>query len=95
MPALLLALVLGSGAYLLGKGSGEDLGEAERLGRVAGVAHGKAKGTRRGARVGRSAGLARGFDATYETAYRRAYRQAFDEAGLAAPARREIKVSLP
>ncbi len=91
----LVALLLGIGAFLIGKDSGQDLNQARTLGETAGTTSGRAEGRKRGFEAGYRAGRADGFLLTYAPAYKRAYQAQFDEVGLEAPGRREIKVTMP
>lgn len=92
---LLACLVVGVGAYLIGKGSGDDAGAASQEGETAG----KQAGAIDGAAKGYPAGFVKGRDAGFEKAYVRAYKinykRAFEQAGLDVPADKDIDVPEP
>ena len=92
---VLACLVVGIGAYLIGKGSGVDAGVASQEGETAG----KQAGALAGAAKASSAGFVKGRDAGFEKAYVRSYRlnykRAFEQAGLEVPADKDIDVPEP
>jgi hypothetical protein len=79
---VLLAAGVGTGAYFLGKSSGEDLDAARAEGAAEGREAGADVGTRRGFREGFREGREEAFDTAFEATYRGAYRKALQEAGL-------------
>ena len=93
--AIVVALLLGFGGYLVGKNGGEDLGQARALGEASGEEQGRHLGHRRGFKSGFRAGARQGFAAAFAPAYKAAYVGAIEEAGLEAPAPRDIKVVDP
>jgi hypothetical protein len=66
---------IGTGTYLLGSSSGDDLDAA----RAVGNRQGQVIGERSGRRVGRAQGADRAYRAGYRSAYRRAYRSVYEE----------------
>jgi len=92
---VLAALAVGVGTYALGKGSGEDLAEAQKLGAVEGTAAGQSAGKAQGLHSGLKAGRKAGLRETYPGAYRQAYVEAFTQRGLDAPGNASIKVVEP
>jgi hypothetical protein len=94
--AIVLASVLvGTGAFLLGKGSGTDVEQAKLGGAAAGKQAGAIEGAARGYSAGFRKGQARGFRKAYVPAYRLYYKRAFEQAGLDVPGSRQIEVPLP
>lgn len=92
---LLIALMVGAGGYLLGKGSGDDVDTARLQGEFAG----KQAGAIAGATKGYAAGFAKGrdlaFRASYAASYRRNYRRAYENAGMDPPDAKNIEVPKP
>lgn len=93
LAGVIVAIALGAGGYMVGKNSGEDLEAARAAGASAGKAAGEKRGQSRGFRAGFTKGNSLGFTASYNQAYRRAYVKTWEEAGLEAPAKKDIKVS--
>jgi hypothetical protein len=90
-----VAIAIGVGAYLIGKGSGEDLDAAHVAGAEAGQSKGVAAGTARGYAVGFKRGREKAFERAYAPAYRESYTAAFEEAGLEAPTSEQIAIPSP
>ncbi len=92
---VLVSLVVGVGAFLIGRSTGDDLEKArlegETAGRQAGAIEGAAEGYAAGFRKGRE----RGFRKAYVPAYRTYYKRALEQAGLDVPASKEIDVPAP
>lgn len=86
-----LIAVVGAGAYLAGRSTGEDLGEAREQAAAAGEKQGAELGKWEGYRQGFRAGRERGFGQTYAESYREAYFRQFENAELKPPER----VSVP
>jgi hypothetical protein len=80
--AVCLVLALAGAGYLLGRASGEDLGDARSTGRAAGLNTGAVAGEKRG----RQEGARDGFRVGYENGYRSAY----EAAGLDAPKKVDV-----
>jgi hypothetical protein len=89
---LALALVIGTGAFVYGKSTGEDLEAARAAGAKAGHRKGAAEGATEGYAAGFGKGHKIGFGTAYPQAYRQSYAETFEEAGLQAPRAREIRV---
>jgi flagellar biosynthesis/type III secretory pathway protein FliH len=90
---LLVAGAAGTGAYLYGKSTGEDLDAAREEGTAAGQEQGATKGAEQGYAQGFEEGREQAYDESYGAAYREAYLRAFDEAGLERP--EKVKVPGP
>ena len=90
--AVLAALAIGVGGYLIGKGTGEDLDAARVEGATAGKRAGAAKGSAKGFSVGFKNGRETAYKKKYGRAYKKSYAKAFEEAGLEPPKARDIDV---
>jgi hypothetical protein len=73
--AVIAAGVLGTGAYFVGRATGDDIDAA----RSAAQREGQAVGEQRGRKSGLRAGKRDGYSDAYRKAYRRAYRSAFEK----------------
>lgn len=93
LAGVIVAIALGAGGYAVGKNSGEDLEAARVAGTSAGKAAGENRGQARGFRAGLTKGKSLGFAVSFNQAYKRAYIETWEEAGLDAPAKKDIKVS--
>jgi hypothetical protein len=91
----LLVVVLGVGAYLFGRSSGEDLDQARATGAAVGDRQGAASGRRAGYRHGFRSGLEATFEAAYVQAFRRAYQAEFENADLKPPDRIAVPATEP
>lgn len=89
---ILASAVLGIGGYLVGKGTGEDMDAARSEGQAAGKKAGTSKGTARGFKVGFKRGKEKGYERAFAPAFKNGYVKAFEDAGLAAPKKKEIEV---
>lgn len=92
---ILVALLVGGGAFLYGKSTGVDLEAARLQGAQAGQAKGAAKGAARGYAVGLKRGRERGFSQTYPKSFKKSYKEAFENAGLEPPNAQDIAVKGP
>lgn len=92
---ILVAVIVGGGAFLYGKSTGEDLDAARLQGAQAGRAKGAEKGAARGYVMGLEQGRKKGFEQTYPSSFKRSYVDAFEEAGLEAPRAEDIAVKRP
>jgi len=92
---VLASLVLGTGTYLLAKGSGTDVEQASLEGQVAGREAGAIEGAAQGYSAGFRKGRQIGFRKAYVPAYRIYYKRAFEQAGLDPPSSEQIDVPLP
>lgn len=97
LPAFLVSLavaaVLGGGAFLVGKSTGADLGQAEQQGSAVGTAKGAERGGARGYLAGFSRAKKKAYEEVYGKSYRRSYARAYGEAGLDEPELASIEVS--
>lgn len=97
VPALLASLavaaLLGGGAFLAGKSTGADLGQAERQGSAAGTAEGAERGGARGYLAGFSEAKKKAYAKAYGKSYRKSYARTYGEAGLDTPELASIEVS--
>ena len=92
---VLSCLVVGIGAYLIGKGSGDDAGAASQEGETAGKQAGAIDGATKGYPAGFVKGRDTGFEKAYVRAYKVNYKRAFEQAGLEVPADKDIDVPEP
>jgi len=92
---VLASLLLGTGTYLLAKGSGTDVEQASLEGQVAGREAGAIEGAAQGYSAGFQKGRQIGFRKAYVPAYRIYYKRAFEQAGLDPPSSEQIEVPLP
>ena len=92
---VLACLVVGIGAYLIGKGSGDDAGAASQEGETAGKQAGAIDGATKGYPAGFVKGRDKGFEKAYIRAYKVNYKRAFEQAGLDVPADEDIDVPEP
>ena len=92
---VLICLVVGIGAYLVGKGSGDDAGAASQEGETAGKQAGAIDGATKGYPAGFVKGRDAGFEKAYVRAYKLNYKRAFEQAGLEVPADKDIDVPEP
>lgn len=92
---LVLALMIGTAGFFLGRGSGDDLDTA----RLQGEFEGRKAGAIAGASEGYAAGFKKGRDVafrkSYEASYRRNYIRAYEEAGMDPPKAKDIEVPNP
>lgn len=92
---LVLALMIGTAGFFLGRGSGDDLDTA----RLQGEFEGRKAGAIEGASEGYAAGFKKGrdiaFRKSYEASYRRNYIRAYEEAGMDPPKAKDIEVPNP
>ena len=79
------SLVVGIGAYFLGKGTGDDVDTARLEGAAAGKQAGAIEGASKGYAEGFQKGRDAGFEKAYIPAYKLNYKRAFEQAGLDAP----------
>lgn len=91
----LACLVVGIGAYLIGKGSGDDAGAASQEGETAGKQAGAIDGASKGYPAGFVRGRDKGFEKAYIRSYKINYKRAFEQAGLDVPADEDIDVPEP
>lgn len=89
------ALLIGFGAYLLGKGSGEDVDLARLRGEAAGRQAGAVAGATQGYADGFKKGRDVAFKKSYTASYRRNYIRAYEDAGMDAPKNKQIEVPDP
>ena len=89
---LLVAGAFGTGGYLIGSSTGEDLDAARAEGKSVGEEAGAKRGTAKGYAAGFRRGRAKGFERAFAPSYRKSYARAFVDAGLERPARKEIRV---
>ncbi|MBK5233360.1 MAG: hypothetical protein JJE13_10320 [Thermoleophilia bacterium] len=92
---VIAALVVGVGAFFLGKGTGDDVDTARLEGAAAGKQAGAIEGASKGYAAGFQEGRDAGFEKAYIPAYKLNYKRAFEQAGLDAPADDEIDVPDP
>ena len=92
---VLACLVVGIGAYLIGKGSGDDAGAASQEGETAGKQAGAIDGATKGYPAGFVKGRDAGFEKAYVRSYKLNYKRAFEQAGLDVPADKDIDVPEP
>ena len=88
-------LLVGAGAFFIGRGSGDDAEAARQEGEVAGRQAGAIEGATEGYPAGFRKGRARGFRKAYVPAYRTYFKRAYEQAGLDAPPNRKIDVPQP
>lgn len=92
---LLIALLIGAGGYVLGKGSGDDIDQARLEGEFAGKQQGAIEGASRGYAAGFKKGRDLAFRKSYEASYRRNYIRAYENAGMDPPQAKNIEVPKP
>ncbi|MCB8915413.1 MAG: hypothetical protein H6532_06245 [Thermoleophilales bacterium] len=92
---VVIALLVGTGGYLLGKGSGDDLDRAKLEGQFAGKRAGAIAGATKGYAAGFKKGRDVAFRKSYTASYRRNYIRAYDNAGMDAPKAKDIEVPRP
>lgn len=90
-----VALLAGTGAFFLARGSGEDVEQARLEGEVAGRQAGAIEGAAQGYRAGFRQGRRKGYRDAYAPAYRLNYKRAFEQAGLDVPTNQQIELPLP
>lgn len=90
-----VALLIGAGGYLLGKGTGDDLDTARLEGEFAGKRDGAIAGATRGYAAGFRKGRDLAFRKSYAASYRRNYRRAYENAGMDPPRAKDIEVPKP
>lgn len=90
-----VALLIASGGYLLGKGSGDDLDTARLEGEFAGRKAGAVAGATKGYAAGFKRGRDLAFERSYSASYRRNYRRAYENAGMDPPKAADIEVPEP
>ena len=91
----LACLLAGTGAFLLAKGSGEDVEQARLEGAAAGRQAGAIEGAAQGYPAGFRQGRGKGFRDAYTPAYQLNYKRAFEQAGLDVPTNQQFDVPLP
>lgn len=89
------SIAVGAGAYLIGKGTGNDVDQARLEGETAGKQAGAMEGAAEGYAAGFRKGRERGFRKAYASAYRVYYKRAFEQVGLDVPRARDIDVPAP
>lgn len=92
---VLVAVLVGTGGYLLGKGAGEDLDSARLEGEFAGKKAGAIAGATKGYAAGFRKGRDLAFRESYSASYRRNYRRAYENAGMDPPRAEDIEVPKP
>lgn len=92
---VIVCVAVGIGAYLIGKGSGEDIDSARVSGRAAGREAGAIKGATEGYAKGFKKGRDRGFLKSYRANYKGYFKRAFKEAGLDVPPDNQIDIPEP
>ena len=92
---LVVALMVGAGGYLIGKGSGDDLDTARLEGEFAGKQAGAVAGATRGYAAGFKKGRDIAFRKAYSASYKRNYRRAYEQAGMDPPKAEDIEVPKP
>lgn len=90
----LIALVVGVGAFFVGKGSGDSVDQARLEGGAAGARAGAIRGA---SGYGEAFKVAResAFEKAYVPAYRKNFKKAFENEGLEVPAAKDIPVPEP
>lgn len=92
---IVVALLVGSAGYVLGKGSGKDLDSARLEGEFAGKRAGAIAGATKGYATGFKKGRDVAFRKSYSASYRRNYIRAYDGAGVDPPKAKDIEVPEP
>ena len=92
---VIASLIVGVGAYFLGKGTGDDVDTARLEGAAAGKQAGAIEGASKGYAEGFQKGRDAGFEKAYIPAYKLHYKRAFEQAGLDAPKDEDIDVPAP
>ncbi|MCB0830024.1 MAG: hypothetical protein KDB54_00490 [Solirubrobacterales bacterium] len=90
-----VALMVGAGGYLVGKGTGDDVDQARLEGEFAGKRAGAIAGATKGYAAGFKKGRDVAFRKSYSASYRRNYIRAYDNAGMDAPKAKDIEVPEP
>lgn len=93
--AVAVALLVGAGGYLIGKGTGADLDTARLEGQFAGRQAGAIEGATRGYAAGFRQGREIAFRNAYAASYRRNYQRAYEDAGMDPPKMQNIEVPRP
>jgi len=90
----LLSLIIGVGAFFVGKGSGDSVDQAGLEGRAAGASAGAIKGA---SGYGTAFKVARekAFEKAYVPAYRKNFKRVYEDEGLPVPPAKEIQVPEP
>ena len=91
----LACLLIGAGAFLIGKGTGASLDQARQEGQTAGREAGTIEGAAEGYAAGFNKARQKAFKDAYVPAYRFGYKRAFEQAGLSIPADKDFEVPLP
>ena len=92
---LAIALMVGAGGYLLGKGSGDDVDQARLEGEFAGRKAGAIAGATRGYAAGFKKGRDLAFRKSYSASYKRNYIRAYQDAGMDPPKPEDVEVPEP
>jgi hypothetical protein len=92
---LAIAAMVGTGGYLLGKGSGDDVDQARLEGEFAGKRAGAIEGATKGYAAGFKRGRDQAFRKSYSASYKRNYIRAYSKAGMDAPKPQNIEVPNP
>jgi len=92
---VIVALLVGAGGYVVGKGSGDDLDQARLEGEFAGRQAGAVDGATKGYAAGFKKGRDVAFRKSYTASYRRNYVRAYENAGMDAPKPVNIEVPRP